>query len=207
MPGPWPAGRESADFAWALTDLCETRGIDSIWLSDRLSSPTPVPEVMTTLAAMAARTTTLKFGPSVIVLPYRTPVVAARESGYRLAYGSLGGERIVDVEQNWTLNHEDLPNPAHSFLIDLPIGSGADPEHGTAVLGVVGARENAYGVTGISPRCELGVSSTWRISLTRVASATLRMEGQRPQAQVRGAQVCGSPSVAATHGSWRRPPT
>jgi len=79
MPGPWPGGREGADFAWALTDLCETRGIDSIWLSDRLSSPVPVPEVMTTLAAMAARTTTLKFGPSVIVLPYRTPVVAAKE--------------------------------------------------------------------------------------------------------------------------------
>ncbi|HZV96142.1 MAG TPA: TIGR03619 family F420-dependent LLM class oxidoreductase, partial [Candidatus Nitrosocosmicus sp.] len=53
--------------------------IDSIWLSDRLSSPVPVPEVMTTLAAIAARTTTLKFGPSVIVLPYRTPVVAAKE--------------------------------------------------------------------------------------------------------------------------------
>ena len=34
---------------------------------------------MTTLAAVAARTTRLKFGPSVIVLPYRTPVVAAKE--------------------------------------------------------------------------------------------------------------------------------
>ena len=34
---------------------------------------------MTTLAAIAARTTSLKFGPSVIVLPYRTPVVAAKE--------------------------------------------------------------------------------------------------------------------------------
>jgi probable F420-dependent oxidoreductase len=79
MPGPWPSGREGAEFTWALTDLCEKRGIDSIWLSDRLSSPVPVPEVMTTLAAMAARTTTLKFGPSVIVLPYRTPVVAAKE--------------------------------------------------------------------------------------------------------------------------------
>ena len=79
MPGPWPAGREGADFIWALTELCEQRGLDSIWLSDRLSSPVPVPEVMTTLAAMAARTTTLKFGPSVIVLPYRTPVVAAKE--------------------------------------------------------------------------------------------------------------------------------
>jgi probable F420-dependent oxidoreductase len=44
-----------------------------------LSSPVPVPEVMTTLAAIAARTTRLKFGPSVVVLPYRTPVVAARE--------------------------------------------------------------------------------------------------------------------------------
>jgi probable F420-dependent oxidoreductase len=34
---------------------------------------------MTTLAAIAARTTRLKFGPSVVVLPYRTPVVAAKE--------------------------------------------------------------------------------------------------------------------------------
>src|SRR4030095_10287989 len=79
MPGPWPPGREGADFLWSLCDLCEGTGIDSIWLSDRLSSPVPVPEVMTTLAAVAARTEKLKFGPSVIVLPYRTPLVAAKE--------------------------------------------------------------------------------------------------------------------------------
>jgi probable F420-dependent oxidoreductase len=79
MPGPWPAGREGVDFLWTLTEFLEASGLDSIWLSDRLSSPAPVPEVMTTLAAIAARTTKLKFGPSVIVLPYRTPVVAAKE--------------------------------------------------------------------------------------------------------------------------------
>jgi probable F420-dependent oxidoreductase len=79
MPGPWPAGRDGADFLWTLCDFLERSGIDSIWLSDRLSSPAPVPEVMTTLAAVAARTRKLKFGPSVIVLPYRTPVVAAKE--------------------------------------------------------------------------------------------------------------------------------
>ena len=79
MPGPWPPGRGGADFLWSLCDLCERTEVDSIWLSDRLSSPVPVPEVMTTLAAIAARTTSLKFGPSVIVLPYRTPVVAAKE--------------------------------------------------------------------------------------------------------------------------------
>ena len=79
MPGQWPAGRESANFLWTLTDLCERTDIDSLWFSDRLSSPVPTPEVMTTLAAVAARTTRLKFGPSVVVLPYRTPVVAAKE--------------------------------------------------------------------------------------------------------------------------------
>jgi probable F420-dependent oxidoreductase len=79
MPGPWPAGREGANFLWTLCDFLERSGLDSIWLSDRLSSTAPVPEVMTTLAAIAARTSKLKFGPSVIVLPYRTPVVAAKE--------------------------------------------------------------------------------------------------------------------------------
>jgi len=79
MPGPWPPGRESSQFLFDLADLCETNDIDSIWLSDRLSSPVPVPEVMTSLAAIAARTQKLKFGPSVLVLPYRTPVVAAKE--------------------------------------------------------------------------------------------------------------------------------
>jgi probable F420-dependent oxidoreductase len=79
MPGPWPPGRESASFLWTLCAQLERTDVDSIWLSDRLSSPAPVPEVMTTLAAIAARTTRLKFGPSVIVLPYRTPVVAAKE--------------------------------------------------------------------------------------------------------------------------------
>ena len=79
MPGPWPAGRAGADFLWTLCEMLERSDVDSIWLSDRLSSPAPVPEVMTTLAAIGARTTRLKFGPSVVVLPYRTPVVAAKE--------------------------------------------------------------------------------------------------------------------------------
>ena len=79
MPGPWPAGKDGGEFLFTLGDFCEKSDIDSIWLSDRLSSPTPVPEVMTSLAAIAARTQKLKFGPSVLVLPYRTPVVAAKE--------------------------------------------------------------------------------------------------------------------------------
>jgi probable F420-dependent oxidoreductase len=79
MPGPWPRGPAGAEFLWTLVDWLERSDVDSLWLSDRVSAPLPVPEVMTTLAAVAARTTRLKLGPSVLVLPFRTPVVAARE--------------------------------------------------------------------------------------------------------------------------------
>jgi len=79
MPGPWPGGADGARFLWQLVDLCEGSEIDSLWFSERLSSPIPVPEPMTTLAAVAARTTRLKFGPSVFITPFRTPVLAARE--------------------------------------------------------------------------------------------------------------------------------
>jgi len=79
MPGPWPPGPGGAGFLWQLVELCETTEIDSLWFSERLSSPLPVPEPMTTLAAVAARTRRLKFGPSVFITPFRNPVTAARE--------------------------------------------------------------------------------------------------------------------------------
>src|ERR671924_678837 len=79
MPGPWPACPEGAAFLWRLVELCETTEIAPLWLSERLSSPLPVPEPMTTLAAVAARTRRLKFGPSVFITPFRNPVTAARE--------------------------------------------------------------------------------------------------------------------------------
>jgi probable F420-dependent oxidoreductase len=81
MPGPWPATSpaDGLDFFWKLIDVCERTAIDSVWFSDRLSSPTPVLEPMTTMAAVAARTERLKFGPSVLVAPFRSPVLAARQ--------------------------------------------------------------------------------------------------------------------------------
>jgi probable F420-dependent oxidoreductase len=79
MPGPWPAGPGGADFLWTLIDRCERSDIDSLWFNERLSAPAPVLEPMTTMAAVAARTTRLKFGPSVLVAPFRSPVTMARE--------------------------------------------------------------------------------------------------------------------------------
>ena len=67
MPGPWPTGPAGRDFFWRFVELCEKSEIDSLWFSERLSSPQPIPEPMTAMAAIAARTTRLKFGPSVFV--------------------------------------------------------------------------------------------------------------------------------------------
>jgi probable F420-dependent oxidoreductase len=79
MPGPWPAGEVGRELFVRLVDLCEGTDLDSLWFSDRLSSPSPVLEPITAMAAVAARTRRLKFGPSVLVAPFRTPVLMARQ--------------------------------------------------------------------------------------------------------------------------------
>ena len=79
MPGVWPAGPDGRDVLWKIVDVCEQTEIDSIWFSERLSSPLPVPEPMVTIAAVAARTSRLKFGPSVFITPFRSPALLARE--------------------------------------------------------------------------------------------------------------------------------
>ncbi len=76
MPGPWPDGAGAADLVWRLAEVCETTAIDSLWVSDRLIAPTLEP--LTTLAAVAARTRRLKFGTAVLVLPFRSPILAAK---------------------------------------------------------------------------------------------------------------------------------
>lgn len=60
-----------------VVDHLEGHGFDSLWLSERLSSGAPDPLVA--LAFAAGRTTTLKLGTSVMILPGRNPVVLAKE--------------------------------------------------------------------------------------------------------------------------------
>ena len=69
------------------------------------------------------------------------------------------GVSIADVEYAWNLYHEDF---------ELSDNSNIDPnniphvslyeDHGTAVLGVLGAENNGYGVTGLSPRALLYIA-------------------------------------------------
>ena len=88
----------------SIVDACESGGWDSIWFSERVTLDPPDPLVA--MAAVAGRTRRLKFGPSVMVLPGRNPVLLAKQlatldvvSGGRLiaAFG-LGVDARADRE-------------------------------------------------------------------------------------------------------------
>lgn len=72
-----------------FVDDLERLGFDSLWMSERISGPAPDPVVA--LAFAAGRTTKLKLGMSVMVLPGRNPVLVAKElaSLDRLSGGRL----------------------------------------------------------------------------------------------------------------------
>jgi probable F420-dependent oxidoreductase len=62
---------------WRWVDCCEASGVDSIWHSDQLLGATLEP--MTMLAALAARTRRMRFGTNALVVPFRDPIVVAKE--------------------------------------------------------------------------------------------------------------------------------
>lgn len=76
-PGNW-SWDSGADF-FRFVEACEQLGWDSLWLTDRLVSEQFSLEPVTALAAVAARTRTIKFGTAVLVASLRNPAVLAKE--------------------------------------------------------------------------------------------------------------------------------
>ena len=80
---------------------------------------------------------------------YRNAAPNGIDANYAWSFagGRGDGVKVIDIEQNWNLYHEDLNGVFH--YSGTPSG---DTKHGTAVLGVVAAAENSYGMSGITPR-------------------------------------------------------
>lgn len=93
----------------------------------------------------------------------------------RLAWSYGGGRgagvRIIDVEQGWNFTHEDLKAPF--FFGGVGSGNTNSIYHGTAVLGVMVAGYNSYGVTGIVSDADVGVSSPWQTPLNYNLAAAI----------------------------------
>jgi alkanesulfonate monooxygenase len=95
MPDP----QELLDYARRAEEL----GFDSVWVWDHVflgvDPPFPIVDALTLLAAVAARTSTIKLGTGVLVLPLRNPVVLAKE----LASLDLiaGGRLLLGMASGW----------------------------------------------------------------------------------------------------------
>jgi probable F420-dependent oxidoreductase len=74
----WPFPEPGPEQFFDYIERAESAGVDSLWLSERLTSPLPMLEPLSALAMAAARTRSMKFGMSVLVLPARNPVILAR---------------------------------------------------------------------------------------------------------------------------------
>ena len=73
-----------------VVDELEALEFDSLWLSEKISGEAPDPLVA--MAYGAGRTSKLKFGMSVMVLPGRNPVVLAKELA---TLGTMSGGRLL----------------------------------------------------------------------------------------------------------------
>ena len=87
--------------------------------------------------------------------------------------GDGAGVTVVDVEYDWLFGHEDLTLAASSHLGgELYPYFGSD--HGTAVLGILGGRNNGFGVTGAAPAARVVTSAPFTDGWYVPADAILR---------------------------------
>ena len=93
--GLWRLGMPSADELVRVAARAEEWGLDSFWLSDHLLAPSPELDVVATLSMLAAHTSRMKLGPSVLLLNLRHPLMVAK------AFASLdylsGGRMVMAV--------------------------------------------------------------------------------------------------------------
>lgn len=94
------------------------------------------------------------------------------------AWTIIGGKgdavRIIDIEDQWDISHEDLKPPFWISSSSVNSHGAARGDHGTAVLGELVAKHNQFGVKGISPEAAYGISGVSTLAPhTRSVSAAI----------------------------------
>jgi hypothetical protein len=159
------SGRRLADLS-LFFDVPVPHGTSAAALADALralpevESAQPWPRPMPAPVDLAPPTPDFS-GAQSYTAPAPAGIGSAALAGVPGADGA--GTRYVDVEYEWLLDHEDLELDAS---VSLPTGTPVNPfpdqgSHGNAVLGILSARANGYGVTGLVPAAQVRVAASY----------------------------------------------
>lgn len=96
----------AGDFDLDHAEMAEELGYDAIWVSEHIVFHVPTFDAVTTMAALAARTSRLRIGSAILLLPLRPPAAVAKAvatldiiSGGRVTLGvGVGGEYPPEFE-------------------------------------------------------------------------------------------------------------
>lgn len=127
--------------------------------------------------------------------------------------------RVVDLEYSWNRSHEDLDRAGlPNALITMrtfadPFYNPSDPisstNHGTAVLGVIGADDDSQGVTGIARDADLHMVNTYSLEgydpANAIAIAHANMSAgdvMLIEQQAAGPNGCGSDQFGCVALEW-----
>src|SRR5918999_5915092 len=102
----WSSEERDSEALLDFVDWCESLDIDSLWVNDRIVSPSSTLDPIVLLAYIASRLRNMKFGTSALVLPTRQPVLLAKQlatldflcHGRLLLVVGLGGDDSRDFE-------------------------------------------------------------------------------------------------------------
>ena len=67
--------------------------------------------------------------------------------------------QIIDIEGNWDFEHEDFGDNIGTLLYGTYVNYLGWASHGTAIIGMMGADSNGYGVTGIAHKAQINTVS------------------------------------------------
>lgn len=104
--GSFGAGLVPGSTVLAWADLAERLGYETLWFRDHLAWHSPVLDPFTTLGAIAGRTSRIRLGPGVLLLPLRAPATIAKamatldvlSSGRAVLGAGVGGEFPKEFE-------------------------------------------------------------------------------------------------------------
>jgi subtilisin family serine protease len=102
------------------------------------------------------------------------PVGIDARHAWTFAGGRGAGVRVIDLEWAWRLTHENLQDNLTGVLGGVQLDNLGFRNHGTAVIGVVGADRRGFGATGIASDAQMSL-----VAFEDVTSRSIRFAADK----------------------------